>query len=117
VSLMVLRPSLPFIARMRRHHRCANDFIRTLANVDAHEAFCFAVENRAVFLAQLLREGVHSNALFFRLPFVKTDVSDFRRGVSAPRDDERTGLGTAHKEGVPDDDTRHEVSDMGKLIR
>jgi hypothetical protein len=66
------------LARVRGNHRRADNVIRAFANMDTYEAFCFAIENRAVHFTQLLRERVHFDAYLSGLLLVKTDVGDFR---------------------------------------
>ena len=85
--------------------------------MDAHEALGLAIENRAVHLAQLLRECFDLDALGLRVLFVKADVGDFRRRVGRPRDDEGTHLGAAFEQRVLYDDARHEIRRVRELIR
>ena len=69
------------VARRACNDRSADDLVGSSLDVNSDKAIFFTFENGSINVVKALDIGVDCDALFFRLMFVQTDVSDFRRGI------------------------------------
>mmetsp|Transcript_27423 Transcript_27423/g.88127 ORF Transcript_27423/g.88127 Transcript_27423/m.88127 type:complete len:233 (+) Transcript_27423:241-939(+) len=102
---------------MATNHCRPEDFVLSFAHVDLDKAIQGFLQNRTVDLAEMANVGVVCNALRIQVALVQSDMRNFRLGVGAPRDEHAAEALAPKEEGVADNHPRHEVADMGELIR
>ena len=104
------------LARVTGDDRRAENPVRSLLDVDLHEAHLLVVGDRTIDVVHRDGEGLHRNVPLARLPHIEADVSDLRVGISAPGNRQRAQPLATGEERVLNRDARRGVGGIVELV-
>ena len=104
------------VTGVARHDGRTDNLIFPLPHVDFYEPLVLAFEDGSVDFLELLDECVDLDTFLLRILLVQPHVCYLRGRISTPRNRQRAGFGASLEESVLDDDPRHEVGCVCKLV-